>query len=208
MPSHVIKSEKVAQCLSVLRSKKVHRQFVGYLCIKRMAARVGTTRRLNVDFTEFFRTFLSAKGGPTNRPYIVIFTEESPSEHNRWFNQNVAGSYAPSSLRPEAPLRQVVDIEGRARATRYSLKPRHWQLARTHLAFGKQIPVMHLSVVLYRDFAIEKDTPVLEDLVTAFRDEFGYPLPTQATDQGEFELMYSLDEEILQSSDWFEPLET
>lgn len=161
-----------------------------------------------MDFREFFRTFLRPNGGPTDKPYMMIFTENDPSVHNRWFNPNLAGSYAPSSLRPEAPLLKVVDVEGKARDTRYSLKARHWELARAHLAFTRRVPAIHLAVVLYRDFAIEKDSATLEDVVTVFQHEFGYVLSGQSSATDEFEHLYSVDDEILQSSDWFEPLET
>ena len=62
------------------------------------------------------------------QPYIKLFTEQKASSKNLWLNENVAGSYAPSSLRPDQPFRQVVNISGR----KYSLPTNHAQLAFEH----------------------------------------------------------------------------
>ena len=85
--------------LDQLLDLKIHPQFAGYLCIKRTAKRDGRTTDLSPDFTEFFETFLSVQGGPTDKPYYRHFWNQSSSRQKAWQNRNLAGSYSPSSLR-------------------------------------------------------------------------------------------------------------
>ena len=107
---------------------------------------------------------------PLGAPYIKLFTEQKASTKNLWLNENVAGSYAPSSLRLGQPFRQVVDIEGR----KYSLPPDHARRAFEHLLYSTPVQVADLAVVLYRDFGLLGDSVTIEDLIDIFAYEFGY----------------------------------
>jgi hypothetical protein len=194
----------VANALRNLRRQRIHRTFVGYLCIRRWsAARHDSDTKLKPDFREFFDTFLRLPGAPDRKPYVIPFCEETPTAANLWFNDNVAGSYAPSSLRPVSPLHQVVTVEGQGRNATYSLKPRHYELARTHLCFGQKILAGSLAAFLYRDYAVNSARPSVADVVAIFRTEFGYH-PVDGQPNPEFAGLYELDDPTEGRADWFE----
>jgi hypothetical protein len=156
-----------------------------------------------LDLAEFWGTFLQAPGGPRGKPYIVAFVEDDPSGENEWMNQNLAGSYAGSSVRRVSPILQVVDIAGQRQSTTWSLRDRHWELARTHLCFGAPVPAIPLAVVFYRDFGFDWEAPDLPLLVDVFKHEFGYATHDR---RAELEHLYSLDLASLPRGDWFEDM--
>ncbi len=190
-----------AGAVDALLTRQVHPTFVGYLCIKREAARQGHDDKLRPDFWEFHETFLRVPGGPENKPYCRPFWDELLGSKDRvWYHKNVAGTYAPSSAERIPRFMEVVDID----RGRYSLRTKHWERARQYLLFGRQLPVLPLALFLYRDFAFDfPDAARLALLVSVFREEFGYPLGAA---DAEFDHVYStagIDAELKQS---FQPL--
>jgi hypothetical protein len=203
----VLRPSIVKQCLAELRSNRIHPNFAGYLCLKRTSARGGVTTELQPKFRDFFDSFLRLPGGPLRKPYILPFSEsKSPSTAKLWFNPNVAGSYAPGSLREGQAFRLVVDIVRRNNKPFYSLKEHHWKLALEHLAFSKPIPVVPLACFLYRDFAVQQARPTAADFVQIFRLEFGYTSTTSAEAEAEFALLYNDDSATRLSDEWFDLL--
>jgi len=197
-----VKKSIVVKCLRSLRQKKIHRLFPGYLCVKKRSKEEESEEGLEVKFKKFFEEYLRVPGGPEGNPYIHAFIEQEPSEHNKWYNKNLAGSYAPSSVRDRSPFRKVVEIEGSHSDITYSLRDEHWSLARKHLAYGKQIPVVELAVVLYRDYALRSFPPSISDLIHVFQSEFGY-LDESGEPTPEFKHLY-LDESTSGSfENWF-----
>jgi len=142
------------------------------------------------------------KDHPLGTPYIKLFTEHSPSNKNLWLNQNVAGSYAPSSLRPEQPFRQVVNIEGR----KYSLPYDHAKRAFQHLLFSMPVSAISLAIVLYRDFGIAEDARSSQDLVDIFAFEFGYTDQPGGELNEDFHMLYSLEPKISKGEELFDNL--
>ena len=203
---YVVRPDRVALCLHDLRRRRIHRTFAGYLCIRRTAAKEGRISNLSVNFREFFDTFLSVPGGEKSKPYVYLFVEEEPSRHNRWQNPNVAGSYAQSSVRATSPLRNVVEITGRRRDTHYSLRDRHWELAREHLVFGDKIPAVSTAVMLYRNYALRTYPPSVSEWVRVFQEEFGY-LDESGEPTQEFQHLYSDDSEYESFEDWFDTVD-
>lgn len=184
----------------------VHPHFVGYLCLKRLATEIGSEEDLSPDFKSFHETFLKISGHPTGFPYLRIFVDKPPSENNLFLNKNVAGSYAPSSIRDN--FRKIVTITGTGREAKFTLNSQHWMLARTHLCKEKKIPVVELSVVLYRDYSVTGDNPSLADFVEVFKEEFGYlsssPSSTIGGDK-EFDILYDYEDQDASDLDsWLE----
>lgn len=201
----VIKPSLVAFCLRELREQRIHPTFAGYLCVKQCAAAEGRSEDLAVDFQEFFERFLSVDGGPANKPFVYPFTADPPTFHNLWFNRNVAGSYAPSSLRSQSPFTRVVEVTGsgsRAKI-RYSLLDQHWQLARLHLTFENKVPAVPLAVFLYRDYALRTYPPSVAEWVRVFQEEFGY-LDEDGEPNEEFDYLYVDESEHGSFEEWFE----
>jgi len=203
MAGAVIKAAMVVESLKRLRSQWIHPHFAGYLCLKRTATRDGRTTNLRSDFRDFHETFLRVPGASTQKPYLRPFLDEAPSPASLWLNRNLAGSYAPSSIR--RTLSQVIAVTRKGSLSNYSFRDRHWILARTHLLRGKTIPVIDLVAVLYREYAVVSEEPSMADWVTVFREEFGYPpAPPGRTDE-EFSSLYYDDSSNI-GVEWLERL--
>lgn len=196
----------VADCLKDLRYQRVHPHFPGYLCLKRESVRVGRVIDLKPNFKEFWDTFLKVPGALPSEPYIKLFIDSTPSPDNLWFNDNVAGSYAPSSVRPGQPFGSVVLVEGSRKDAKYSLRDRHWELAKQHLTFDAKVDVVKLAAFLYRDYAIEAEfATAAQTLVAVFRDEFGYiNVAPGDTFDTEFEALFADNSKSVDGSVWFE----
>lgn len=199
MASWQMKHEAVADCLHAVRRQKVHENFAGYLAVLHTAAIHPASTSLQVNFKNFFETFLRVPDGP--HPYIQPFHLRPQDEI--WFNSNVAGSYSPSSYRPDSPLLKVTRLTGTGTAARYQLVKEHWKIARQHLLFNNQIPIVPLAGLLYRNFSLAADPPTAMTLVTIFRDEFGYP-QTNAATSAAFDHLYEDDSAEVPRSHWFE----
>ena len=200
--TYVIRKHIVARALSRLREQKTHTLFAGYLYLQQRSAQLHRLEDLQPDFTSFFKQFLRVGNHPLGAPYIKLFTEQKASIKNLWLNENVAGSYAPSSLRAEQPFRQVVDISGR----KYSLPPNHAQLAFEHLLYSTPVQVADLSVVLYRDFGMSDDLVNIQDVIDIFAYEFGYSQEHDTESNKDFSTLYSLETAKGWEEDWLETI--
>lgn len=105
---YVIGKQIVARSLFRLREQKTHTLFVGSLYLQQRASQMGRLEDLQPEFLSFFKQFFLVDNHPLGAPYIKPFTEQKASTKNLWLNENVAGTYAPSSLRTGQPFRQVV----------------------------------------------------------------------------------------------------
>jgi hypothetical protein len=175
MSHYVLKPSVVENCLRRLVDASVHRLFPGYLCLHQQAGLHGRTTDLPFPYTEFFDAYFRVRDG--DKPYFVPFKQtRDPDDSAFWFNSNVAGTYAPSSLRMNSPLLQVVNIEETGHNSRWGLTDDHWKLAKHHLAGGEPVPVESLAAFLLRDYALEVEEPSAYDLVAAFAEEFHYEM--------------------------------
>lgn len=197
---YVIRKRIVAQSLSRLREQKTHTLFAGYLYLQQLASQLGRLENLQPDFLSFFQRFFFVDKHPLGAPYIKPFTEKPASTKNLWLNENVAGSYAPSSLRPGQPFRRVVNIEGK----KYSLPPDHAQRAFKHLLYSDPVQVADLAVVLYRDFGLLGNSVIIEDLIDIFTYEFGYANEPGSKSDEKFRTLYSLEAMNNWEEDWLE----
>jgi hypothetical protein len=199
---HVVPQRVVAVSLARLREQQTHTLFAGYLHLQQQATQVGRLSNLRPDFLGFFRRFFRVANAPLGTPYIKPFTEQQASSKNLWLNENVAGSYAPSSLRPGQPFRQVVEIVGRD----YTLPVDHAQRAFEHLLYSRRLPVAELAVFLYRDFGLRNPTSIW-DLIEIFCFEFGYSAVTGALPNRDFYTLYSTQSAEEWDVNGFEPYE-
>lgn len=195
MPSYVLDTATVKDCMWRLVESRIHRHFAGYLCLKQQSSWDGRTTSLSFPYFDFFNSYF--KVGDGMKPYVVPLTHlEDPDPRELWYNENVSGTYAPSSLRSTAPLLKVAEIEEGGHNAKWGLKEDHWRLARHNLCNGGQIPVESLAAYLFRDYAIKTDDPNAYTLVSAFADEFGYDLTSE-----EFTHLYETgDSEITEAT--------
>jgi hypothetical protein len=142
---------------------------------------------------------LEVPGGPPGKPYLRPFWRGERNAGQEWLNDNLAGSFSPSSLR--VVLGRVVTTDAERR---YSLRPKHWELASEHLLFNEPMPVLALAGFMLRDYGLVAESPPSSsDLVAAFRGEYGY----RERDEVEFASLY--DTAWLGApGDWFERLAT
>jgi len=199
MPN-VIRKEIVARSLARLREQKTHTLFAGYLCLQYRAAQSGRLNDLRPGFLPFFKQFFQVANHPLGTPYIKVFTEHQASEKNLWLNENVAGSYAPSSLRPDQPFRKVVTIDKKT----YSLPANHAARALEYLLFSKPVEAADLAVVLYRDYGLLSEAVTIEELVGIFTYEFGYANQPGAEPDENFQTLFSLQTAQNWDEDWLE----
>ena len=149
-------------------------------------------------FTSFHDTFLQTDPG-SNKPYLEPFSDNVTAaaravERARLLgNKNVAGSYARSSLRADAPLLRVLSVQGERRETRFSLNERHHSLALEHLAYGQRISAPALGIILFRDYG--SDMPGANAYVDILRTELGLHGPERA---GWFDNLFEADASFLE----------
>lgn len=180
-----------------LQSRKVHTFFPAYLEIRRTAVEVGSGAGIHPNWGNL-EQFLQIPGGPPGKPNFRPFWHGSRKQDQDWLNENIAGSYAPSSIR-KVPL-NVVKPDGSG----YSLLEDHSELALEHLLFGEALPVLPLAVFYYRNFGFQTAGPSLShhDLVDVFRRDFGF---SSELDSEDFEILFTIN--APDRDDWFEPWE-
>lgn len=141
----------------------------------REAKIASNTQQIKVNFKQFFDDFLVYGGASESRPYVVPFSS-SGGLSNVFFNKNVAGSYAPSSVRQGHAFTQVVSISGNKNLVRYSLIASHSTLALKHLLYGQRIPIIPLAVFIYRNYGLAGagEAADFQLFVSEFRAEFGF----------------------------------
>ncbi len=198
MADWVLKRGAVRDCIAHLRAQSIHPFFPAYLHIRRTAAAQGKLAGIRPDWDELGR-FFEVAGAPSTHPYFRPFTTAQGESDQEWLNPNIAGSFAPSSLRAGQPPLRVVEV-GTGRG-QFNLRANHWELAREHLLDGKRVPLAPLAGFFLRDYAFENYDPAPgnDDLGVAFVEVFGY---NDSTGQTEFDHLY--DTAIEATEDWFE----
>lgn len=157
----------------------------------RGCARKSPDSRLKVNFREFYDDYLKVGLAPEERPYLLPFVMGRGEA--QLFNKNVAGSYAPSSVREVAPIRDVLEFEGSGSNVVHRLKGNHERLALAALVSGQRIPLDSLAVFLFRDHKIQRShDSVLESVAAKFCRTFGYDLAEEQSRE-RFEILYERD---------------
>lgn len=198
-PTFVLGLSVIRWGIQELVGRRTHPFFPAYLAIRRAATQQGSSTEIHPRWDDIER-FLHVPGGPPNKPNYRPFWHQSSEAGQHWLNENLAGSYAPSSIRTVP--RKVIDIDEDGG---FSLRKRHWELARKNLLYDQQMPALPLCVFLYRDFGFTTDGPSIgpHNLIQVFREDFGY---RSDSDDDEFSHLYNAS--IPDRTDWFEPLDT
>jgi hypothetical protein len=162
---------RVKQALNAVVNIEAHRSFAGYLCVLNAASITQRLDGLRPDFRSFFDRFFRIGNPPDKKPYVVPFTRGAKS---LLFNENVAGSYAPSSIRPVNPLHNLMKIEGGGAQAVFTLHTNHLQIARD-LLLSKPLPAYEFACFMYRDvgFSVNPDRSEIEG---ALRTDFGFAM--------------------------------
>jgi len=200
---NVVRPGVVATALTNLRRRRTHPLFAGYLHLRQKAVEFGKLDELRPDFLGFFNRYFRVDGHPIGMPFVKPFTpHKKPTTVDLWLNRNVAGSYAPSSLRAGQPFRKVVDVSPDGA---YTLRPDHAARAREVLLFGESISAADLAIFLYRDSGLLDGIRTVPDLVRCFAAEFGYAAPPAGLGAGDYERHLAQDEPDVRPADWLAP---
>lgn len=197
---YLIRKEIVAKSLSRLREQKTHTLFAGYIYLQRRASELNRLNDLQPEFLPFFEQFFLVKDHPLGAPYIKLFTEQKASSKNLWLNKNIAGSYAPSSLRAGQPFRKVVEIKDKI----YSLPQNHADRAFEYLLYSIPIQIADLAIVIYRDFGFLEESFSINNLINIYAYEFGYSNQENAEPNSDFRKLYSLETAKNWEENWLE----
>ncbi|MFC5949758.1 hypothetical protein ACFQH9_15900 [Pseudonocardia lutea] len=167
----VLAVEDVRSAIAALQARRIHPFFPAYLHLRKLAVSKNSNDQLRPDWSEL-GILLTVPGGPPNKPYFRPFLERGGANRSRyWMNRNLAGSYAPSSIRGQ--VQQVVTTSGQL----FNLKDDHARLAREYLLYDEPLDVADLVVFLYRDFgflSVDGSTPSILDCIDIFLDDFGF----------------------------------
>lgn len=168
---YVFTKEAINRSIAALVVNPIHEHFAGYLAILRARQSNGQLGIRPADITDFHDRYLRVVGAPDKAPYIRPF--KSRGQGLETFNANVAGSYAPSSLRTGGKLIDVIVVSGGQRNTTYGLQVEHATAALDRLLKGQKVPIGALTSFLYRDYGFLLEEPKVEHVVRLFRKEFG-----------------------------------
>jgi hypothetical protein len=183
-----------------LARRSIHSYFIAYLHLRELAMAQGSLTNLRPQWSSLAPS-LAISGGPPDKPYFLPFgSPQRGSSH--WMNENLAGSWAPSSTREGQPPRRVIQAaQGRGLV---NLREGHVQLALEHLLGGEPVSAISWAVWWLRDYGFTQTPPERQPflVVHAFREMFRfYEEGEAANDFSELFVM----EPRLRLSDWFEP---
>jgi hypothetical protein len=153
--------------------------------------------RLRPNFRQYFERYFLVRDAPENRPYVVPFGRTSAGE-TLLFNRNVAGSYAPSSMRDVNPLFDVLEIDGDGT---YTLLENHSDAVRARI-LPRPLPACGTACFLYRDYGFTPH-PTGDDLIEQLNRDFGYPFNNDILTSG----LFSDDRTLLLPTDFEELVE-
>lgn len=205
-PVWVIDVPKVRAAVRSLIGRKTHPYFIAYLHLRQVAARseTGNLSDIHPVWTEVSEVLRVPDAAP-DKPHLRPFwrTADSP-DRTYWLNENLAGSFAPSSLRAgNGVLGVIVDVQA---DKSFTLLPDHVQGALSTLLYGQRMPVEPLAAFLMRDYGfISPDAPTPADVIAQFRDQYGL------LDDTEFTTLYDSGHDWTEtdpSGPWFRPLAT
>jgi 5-methylcytosine-specific restriction protein B len=168
-----IKIEAVKRALDALVNARGHEHFPGYLAILKQRGSKASTNNNAETIVNFYKQYLAIPDAPEKRPFLRPFRSRGVGNPIRLYQQNVAGSYAPKSIRDKGPLSKVIEVrQNPSGGVSYELPADHWDIVLSEMLSGHKLPVLSTAIFLLRDYAFEMDGPEIAKLVSIFRNEF------------------------------------
>ena len=167
--------------LSQWNKTHLHSHFAGYLAIRRINIKENRGAQVS-DISDFYKRYLRVGNPDDAKPAPSLWHQEF-SEKKLWMNQNIAGSYAKSSMR-STPLLHCL----RLMTPPLTLVNSHADVALERLAGGVKIPALAVAVAMLRDFGFWKP-PTPTSIITAWRAELAFDDPAP-----DFETLFSLED--------------
>jgi hypothetical protein len=190
----VLTRETVKGGISTLKKQRIHEHFPAYLYLRKLAVTSGSLANLNPEWREV-SIVLKMPGGPPTKPHYRPFSSVNrKDESGYWYNRNLAGSYAPKSMRATSDFMLNSNGDG------YELPIDHAQQALVRLLKGKKVPAWALAAYYLRNHAFAFDgAGGYKELVGAFKIEFSFDKTM------DFDVLFEDEEPTWFSGDWFEP---
>ena len=192
----VLQTGIVRRAIENLTHKRAHPFFLAYLHLRSRAILDGDQSAIRPRWNDLGQ-YLQIPGGPPKKPYYRPVFDPPGNPSRYWLNENLAGSFAPSSLREGMPALQVVRKEGNHA---FALRPDHAFLALKHLLYGKPIDINPFVVFMYRDFGVVTDgeMPIPFELINIFRQDWHF---YGEEHREEFDVLFTHGE--LSNTKWF-----
>lgn len=195
---------KVREAITTLIGRRTHPLFVAYLHLRQWAAQspTGSLTDIQPVWTEVSEV-LRVPDAPPKHPHLRPFWSTANSKTDRyWLNDNLAGSFAPSSLREGR--NGIVGVVFIAQADKsFTLLDGHVQAALQSLLFNERMPAHALAAFLMRDYGfLNPSIPTPDDLLAIFRGKYGL------TDNTEFDTLYDAGTTWASDAPWFHQIES
>ncbi|WP_240555294.1 hypothetical protein [Streptomyces albus] len=190
----VLTREAVKAGLTTLKGQRIHEHFPAYLQLRKLAVASSSLTDLRPEWKEV-SDLLWMPGGPPTKPHYRPFSSVNrKDETGYWYNRNLAGSYAPKSMRATSAFMLNSNGDG------YELPVDHAQQALERLLKGEQVPAWAIAAYYLRNYGFVFDGDGgYDELISAFKDEFGFEKGT------DFDVLFKDEEPTQLPGDWFEP---
>lgn len=189
----------VRGAIRALQGASIHETFPAYLHLRHQAGALGRCNNLEPDWNGQVHDWLELPGGPARKPHFRPFTSRGTAY---WLGPNLAGSYAPSSLRQLRNLYMANDDAYRIPETN-SGDPDPAPIRKV-LLYDQPIEAWAVAAYLYRNHAFllgdatSEATQPSSLLLQVFQDDFKWTV-------NERESLFTWDEP--QISPMFETLD-
>lgn len=189
----VLTREAVKAGISALKGQRIHEHFPAYLHLRKSAVASGSLTDLRPNWKDV-SDLLRMPGGPPTKPHYRPFSSVNrKDESGYWYNRNLAGSYAPKSMRATSAF--MLNTNGEE----YELPVDHAQQALDRLLKGQKVPAWALAAYYLRNHAfIFEGDGGYDELISAFTKEFDFE---EGTD---FHVLFEDAKPPQFSGDWFE----
>lgn len=174
---YLLTLDAVRRAITTLKPLIIHETFPVYLHLRRRANALGRFFDLQPDWQGEPHDWLDVPGGPSNKPNYRPFTSRGSSLDSFWMNANLAGSYAPSSLRG---MRAVyVDSKDQYILPTLANGQPDAEVIRRRLLNDKTVPAWAVAAFLFRNRRFTSTTPKdpdWSDLLDVFQGYFGWTM--------------------------------
>ena len=167
--TYVFTKDAVRRAMDRLSTTPAHEHFAGYLALLEAERHTKGGLHRSRFIKDFHQRYLTVAGLKDAMPYYSPVRNPDAGEFKP-FNKNVAGSYAPSSLRPDGPFMDAVDVRGKGQGVTYSLRSDHATVVSGSMLGSKRLQALALAVYLFRDYGFEARS--LLAVLDTFRDQF------------------------------------
>jgi len=192
IPTYVLTIEAVKWSIRELQRTRIHPHFLAYLQLRLRAQDTAPGEAIEPRWGDL-RPLLEVPGGPPKKPnYRPLWNVANSDGSAYWFNENLAGSYAASSIRNTAGFL--------VREKSFVLPADHAQQALAVLLYGSKVSAVALGAYFLRNYGFTTFNrfPGDDEIVEGFRKWFRFENST------EFSMLFDA-EDVAVEFDWFEP---